>query len=75
MAEKLTPEELEELIELYKNARNTPVIALSVADGISGNDFASRAYKRFEDRWAEIARLHGVRPSAGFDSKTGEIVG
>ena len=46
-AEKLTTEELTELMELYKAAQNTPVIALSVADGLAGRDFASQAYKRF----------------------------
>jgi len=74
MGEKLTVEELKELMELYKIARTTPVIALSVADGIAGKDFASQAYKRFEDRWAEIAKYHGAHPSDGFNSKTGEII-
>jgi len=74
MNEKLTTEELAELVELYRTAQNTPVIALSVADGISGRDFASQAYKRFEEKWAEIAKRHGAHPTDGFNSKTGEIV-
>ncbi len=74
MNEKLTQEELGELMELYKTAQNTPVIALSVADGIAGRDFASQARQRFEYKWAEIAKRHGAHSTDGFNSKTGEIV-
>jgi len=71
---KLTPEELKELTELYHDAQDSPVMALSSKDALSGNDFSSRARNRFADRWAEIAKLHGVSSNCGFNSTTGEIV-
>lgn len=75
MNKKLTTEELSELMRLYNRAGTTPVMCLSLADGLAGRDFASIAYQDFQDKWAEIAKKYGVRSSAGFDSTTGEIDG
>lgn len=74
MQNKLTPEELKELTELYHDAQDSPVMALSSTDALSGNDFNFRARKRFKDRWAEIAKLHGASPDCGLNLSTGEIV-
>ena len=47
------------LIELCVTARNTPVIALSVGDGLSGRDFATLARKRIFDFWIELGGKYG----------------
>ena len=70
MTDKLTSEELAELMELYRSAQSTPVITFSVGS----KDFASIAWEGFEKKWAEIAKRHGASPDEGFNSKTGEIV-
>ena len=75
MAIILTKEELDELLRLYHTARTTPVIALSVADGLAGNDFASIANRTFQSYWAELGTKYGFDPDRyGFNSKTGEVV-
>ena len=72
---KMQDSELKELVDLYQTAQNTPVIAISVRDGIDGNDFASRAYKRFQERWADICFKYKISPDEnGFNSETGEFV-
>jgi len=71
MVEKLTTEELKELMELYSNTQTTPVISLT---GKPEDDWSKWAYDRFTDKWAEIAKKHGTHPTDGFNPKTGEII-
>lgn len=49
------------LMELSAAAHRTPVIALSVADGIAGRDFASLAHERVMAHWRELAKKYGFR--------------
>lgn len=68
--------ETEELKQLASRASQTPVMALSVADGLSGNDFASRARKSAQERCHEIALSHGLPEIQGFYgiNKEGEFL-
>jgi len=47
-----------ELMRLSKIANETPVIALSVEQGLRGDDFASTARKKVFDKWEEIGRKY-----------------
>lgn len=55
----LSKEDWDKLMELSKEARSTPVIALSVADGLAGRDFASRAHDNVYDYWYEMGLKYG----------------
>lgn len=70
----LSAPELSNLMALYNQAQQTPVIALSMKDGLAGDDWASQAWKRFKDEWEAIATKHGVSKDAGFNSMTGEVI-
>ena len=59
---KISDEDWNAITELSREARNTPVMALSVADGLAGRDFASMARERVFSKWHEIGR------KMGFDS-------
>jgi hypothetical protein len=71
-----TSEETAELQELAKTARRTPVMALSLAEGLAGWDFASQARKRMQDRLQETAMAHGLPDFEGYYGLTmeGEFV-
>ena len=53
------------LMDLSREARNTPVIALSVADGLAGRDFASLARQRVLAYWKVLGAKYGFDPSRG----------
>lgn len=63
MTYTLTEDEWNRLIKLSTEARNMPVMALSVADGITGNDFASIARRRVDAFWRELGSKYGFDPS------------
>lgn len=65
-------EELEELQQLSRAAARTPVIALSSADALSGNDFASQAWRRAQERCHKVALSHGLPEISGFYGLTRE---
>ncbi len=72
-----TDEEKKELAELLKTAQATPAIALSSAQALVGEDFASQAWKRVNKRCHAIALLHGLPEIPGFygcDISTGEFI-
>ena len=72
-----SPTEIEELKDLLSRARNTPVIALSVAHGIERGGFAGEARQAMLKRCHEIALAHGLPEITGFygcDLATGEFV-
>jgi hypothetical protein len=48
-----------ELLRFSAEARRTPVIALTVADGLAGNDFSAIAHRRVEAKWKEIGDRMG----------------
>jgi len=75
MTNKLTKVELKELMDFHRASQDTPVIALSVADGLAGKDFASRAHERFTNKWIALCKKRNLNPDeCGFNSKTGEII-
>ena len=64
----ISDEDWAELVRLSQEAHRTPVIALSLADGLAGRDFASMARQRVLDHWTEIGRR------LGFDGMTVEPI-
>lgn len=50
-------------MDLSKEAANTPVMALSIADGLAGRDFASMAQERVFAKWREIGLKIGFDAS------------
>lgn len=72
-----TDEEKKELAELMKTAATTPAIALSSAQALTGQDFASQAWERLFKRCHAIALSHGLPEIPGYygcDTSTGEFV-
>lgn len=72
-----TAEEVAELKRLAGEASRTPVIALSVADGLAGNDFAATAWRRARQACHKAALDHGLPEFDGFYGimlDTGEFV-
>ena len=47
------------LMEESVRARNTPVMAFSVADGLAGRDFASLAFNDVYDAWKALGVKYG----------------
>jgi hypothetical protein len=72
-----TTEETKEIQDLIQKAQSTPVIALSTRDALSGNDFATRAWRQAKEGVHEMALAHGLPEIAGFYGATeeGEFVG
>jgi hypothetical protein len=67
-----TEEEAKEIMDLYKNMRNTPVIAFGSAHAMTGGASADVS-RYFFRRLGEIARNHGLadqRGEWGFDPET-----
>ncbi len=57
-------EDWNELIQLSREAQNTPVMALSVGDGLAGRDFASMARDRVQSKWNAIGLILGFDASS-----------
>ena len=72
----LTKEELEKILKLNDRANNTPVIALSVADGLAGRDFASLARNDLREYWLELGKKYNFNPEnvRGIEKATGEVI-
>lgn len=72
---QVTQEECDKLVKLYERARTTPVIAMSVQDGMEGKDFASLAWKDVEIYYDELAAKYNfdVKKQC-INQKTLEIV-
>ena len=74
---KATEAEITELKDLLESARRTPVMALSVDDGMAGRDFASTARQNMLQRCHALALAHGLPEITGYygaDLETGEFV-
>lgn len=72
-----TREEVARLKEQAGQAAETPAIALSVADGLAGRDFASLARERLMHWCHEAALAHGLPEVPGWygcDLETGEFL-
>ena len=59
-------EEIKKAFQLAKDAANTPMIALSSADALSGNDFATRAWKSAQEYCHALAIKKGLPEIPGF---------
>lgn len=72
-----TPDELQEIVEMVNTARTAPVMALSSAAALSGNDFSSLAWKEARKLIHETAMKHGLPDTPGFygiDQENGEFL-
>ena len=56
----MTEDEAEEAQRLLEEANNTPVIAINSAQALSGNDFATMAWKRLYTFISKTAVSHGL---------------
>lgn len=72
----LSKEELKKLLDLTHEAETTPVIALSLEDGLRGKDWSAQAWDRVRDNWKELGKKYGFEPSQvkGIDSSTREVL-
>ena len=61
-----TDAEQAELIELLHKAETTPVMALSSAQALSGNDFSVVAQKRAREKCHALALAHGLPEVPGY---------
>ena len=68
-----TKEEQDRAFDLAANARTTPVMALSIAQGLAGEDFASRAWRN-ANAFVHKCALdhHGLPEIQGFYGMTEE---
>lgn len=72
-----TPEEIEALKKGLSRAQNTPAFGLSSAQVLSGNDFASMAWRDVKRACHYAALQHGLPEIEGFygiDLQTGEFL-
>ena len=76
MAIIISKDELQELLNLTEKAQNTPVMAMSVEDGLEGRDFATQAWDKVRAKWEELGKKYGFVPARvrGIDKNTGEII-
>ena len=74
----VSEEEMAEVQRLVGIASNTPMIALTTEQALKGDDFASRAWRRVNEKIQEVARSHGLPEiegsTYGIHGDTKEIV-
>ena len=75
MAIMLNKKDLQELLKLTNEAQNTPVVCMSVAQGLRGEDWASQVWERVREKWHELGKKYGFDPTTikGVDTETGEV--
>ena len=61
-----TKDELKRLKELATTASNTPVMAFTVGEMLSGNDWASRAWRNAKEACHALALQKGLPEIQGF---------
>ena len=72
---QVTEEECSKLVSLFKRAQNTPVIAMSVQDGLEGKDFASLAWDDVRKYYDELAKKYDFDVTKKcINQKTREII-
>lgn len=59
-------QELSEVKELHDKARSTPVMAMSVAHGMSTGGFSGEAWDRLKKRVHAMALSHGLPEIPGY---------
>jgi hypothetical protein len=70
----LSEEDLKELVELYQRARTTPMIAMSIADGLAGRDWSSLAWDKVRRKMDELGKKYGYNPRiVQIDQTTGKV--
>ena len=60
---RLTKAEYEQLQLLYRDAQNTPVIALSSTDALTGRDLSSLAWTAVKDYMDHLGEKYGFDPA------------
>ena len=61
-----TEDEFKRLMEIANNAARTPCIAMSVADGLAGRDWASTTWNDVQQACHELAKSHGLPEIPGY---------
>ena len=61
-----TEEEFQYLMKRVQIAENTPVIALSLGEGLAGRDFAALAHRSVQEVCHALALQHGLPEICGF---------
>ena len=56
---QISEQDWQHLIKCSQSARSAPVMALSIADGLAGNDFSSIAYRNVYEAWKALGRKYG----------------
>lgn len=70
----ITEEEHKRLQDLYNKAQNTPVIAMSVKDGLEGRDFATLAWNEVRNYMDRLGEKYGYDPATHAVNKDREVV-
>jgi hypothetical protein len=72
----LSKEDKEKLNTLYKNAQNTPILALSSDDALKGKDFATIAWNEVRYFMDALGLKYTFNPKTiiGIDGETGEVL-
>lgn len=72
-----TQEQADAIAKYHTAAVNTPMIAMSIAQGLSGNDLASQAWDNLHDEIDKCAKQNGLPDTVGhygFDKSNSEFV-
>lgn len=72
----LSKEDLDELLRLTNKAKRTPVIAIGLADGLSGRDFSAQAWENVRAKWEELGKRYNFSPQSvkGIVAETGVVL-
>ena len=70
---QLSEEDTKKLLELYNRAQNTPVIAMSLEDGLRGRDFASLAWNELRDFQKELGNKYRYDWNRAAVNQKGEV--
>ena len=72
-------DECKELVALMQRAQLTPVMAMSLSEGLAGNDWSAQAWKRFYKRLGGVAESNSLphlpgEEVYGLDGSNGEFL-
>ncbi len=68
--------DFKKLVELYTKAQRTPMIAMSVADGIAGRDWSTMAWNEVRAFMDQLGKKYGYKPQTAqisMDSSTFQV--
>jgi len=75
MSIKLSEEDRKKLAKLYETAQTTPMIAMSMQDGLEGRDWATLAWNEVRNFMDELGKKYGYDPKTNMVNKdTGEVI-